>query len=352
MMGSARNAVLLCACLALGAAAQENNPAVSAISGIKLTSAQIAAKTVNLSCIDYQVVGVCIWLTCTPYTGCSADYSVQVAHYNPDLTVSSYADTGENPWREMAALSQPTLIAMGGGSNTEGSTVINETALRFKNVDAIGNPAINAISKSLEEMDYFCESEATMFFPYFLSTLDPFWREPILETPQTLLHFLRWVGFGRAPFFTSKWGPVFPRIGFVHTGHDYKSGAVTAQRVANIVTQRFQPHVYIPVVSKLPFVNDIVNQGYWPPGEAVEGNARTAKWQQLLPLGNSATCHVFADLDDQLTGAFDPFFLRLNESTGYIWNLWRPYSCCSKKGAVLIAYNPAYTDTGRAVADE
>ncbi len=346
MIATARAVLLLCACLAWGAAAQENNPVVSAVSGVKLSTGEISAKTMNVSCIDYQVVGVCIWLTCTPYTGCDVDYSVQVAHYNPDVTISSYADTGENPWSDVAALSQPNSLAQGGGSNTEGSTVINETALRFKNVDAIGNPAIEAISESLEETEYYCPSEATMMYPYYLSTIDPFWREPILETLLTLRYFFRYIGFGQSPLYTSTWGPLFPRIGFVHTGHDYKSGAVTAQRVANIITKEYQPHVYIPLVDDDVDPKDLVNQGYWPPGEAVEGDATTATWQQLLPRGNSQKCHVFADLDDQLAGPFDPFMLRLNEETGYIWNLWRPYSCCSQEGALLIAYNPAYENIG------
>lgn len=315
--------------------------------GETITTAEITARSVEMACVDFQVVGVCIWLTCTPYTGCDIDYSVQVFHYLPDVTVSSYADSGENPWVDVAALSQPVIELMDGGNNTEGSTVINETALRFKNVDVFGNPGIEAVSEALESTEYFCESEATMMFPYFLSVYDPFWREPLLETPLALLHFFtRVIGFGRAPLQSSTWGAVYPRIGFVHNAHDYKAGAVAAQRAANIVTQRYQPHVYVPVVSELPFVDDIANQGYWPPGEAVEGNARTAKWQQLLPRANAApACHVFADLDDQLGAAIDVFAARTNELTGYVWNLWRPYSCCEQKGAVLIAYNPAFTNT-------
>lgn len=307
--------------------------------GETISTDEIIEKSLEQSCIDFKVVGVCIWITCTPYTGCQFDYSVQVHHYMPDLTVSSYADTGENPWTDVAELSQPTSELQDGGNNTEGSTVINETALRFKNVDVLGNPGIELLSETLGSTDYFCESEATMLYPYFLSNFDYFWRDPILETPQTLLNFFQTVGHKTGPFTTSLWGHVFPRIGLVQNGHDYKAGAVAAQRAANIVTQENQPHVYLSVIE------DTLQQGYWPPGTAIAGDEKTAKWQQLLPKDNTApACHVFADQGDQLSGPLDPFEDRVNEATGYVWNLWRPYSCCSQEGAVLIVWNPAYTD--------
>jgi integrating conjugative element protein (TIGR03756 family) len=290
-----------------------------------------------------KVVGVCIWLTCTPVTGCQLDYSVQVHHYMPDLTVSSYADTGENPWTDVASLSQPISELQDGGNNTEGSTVINETALRFKNVDVLGNPGITLLSQTLGNTDFFCESQAIMFYPYFLSVYDYFWRDPILETPLTILNLFETVGYKTGPITTSQWGPVYPRHGFVHNGHDYKAGAVAAQRAASIVTQRNQPHVYRPVVKRK--IQNLIKQGYWPPGRAVAGDEETHMWQQLLPKGNTApACHVFADQGDQLSGPIDPFLDRVNELTGYVWNLWRPYSCCSQEGAVLIAWNPAYTN--------
>ena len=315
---------------------------VGAQAGETISTAAIIEESLELSCVDLQVVGVCIWLTCTNF-GCDIDFSVQVHHYLPDLTVSTYADTGENPWTDVAELSQPISELQDGGNNTEGSTVINETALRFKEADVFGNPAIEGLSQALSSTDYFCESEATMMFPYFLSVYDPFWREPILETPFTLLNFFRVVGYGKAPLQTSTWGPVYPRIGLVQNGHDYKAGAVAAQRAVNIVTQEHQLHVYSTVLEDTK-----VQQGYWPPGEAIEGDEYYGKWQQLLPSDNTApTCHVFADQDDQLSGFLDPFMDRTNESTGYVWNLWRPYSCCSQEGAVLIAYNPEYTDQER-----
>lgn len=331
MMKSAVVCLFLLSMLGLGVPS-------SAQVGETISTTEIIEESLDLSCVDMKVVGVCIWLTCTPY-GCDIDYSVQVHHYMPDLTVSAYADTGENPWEDVASLSQPISELQDGGNNTEGSTVINETALRFKNVDVFGNPGIELLSSTLASTDYFCESEATMLYPYFLSVYDFFWRDPILETPLTLLNFFETVGVKTGPIATSHWGPVYPRHGFVHNGHDYKAGAVAAQRAASIVTQENQPHVYSSVIE------EEYQQGYWPPGRAVAGDEDTHKWQQLVPAENTApACHVFADEGDQLAGAIDPFMDRVNELTGYVWNLWRPYSCCSQEGAVLIAWNPEYTD--------
>ncbi|WP_430624506.1 TraU family protein [Salmonella enterica] len=54
---------------------------------------------------------------CTPF-GCSVRTSVKVRHFRPDLVVSAYSDTGQNPWAEMSLLSSPLPgIAEAGGDN-------------------------------------------------------------------------------------------------------------------------------------------------------------------------------------------------------------------------------------------
>lgn len=40
----------------------------------------------------------------------------KVGHFIPELVVSSYSDTGNNPWGEMSALSAPTLLSQGGAT--------------------------------------------------------------------------------------------------------------------------------------------------------------------------------------------------------------------------------------------
>ena len=50
----------------------------------------------------WMPVGVCFWLRCS-WTGCRVRTSLKVGHYNPDLVVSVYNELGGNPWAEIRA---------------------------------------------------------------------------------------------------------------------------------------------------------------------------------------------------------------------------------------------------------
>ena len=289
-----------------------------------INSVDILSESINFSCIDWEPIGICLWMTCTPF-GCDFDYSLKVKHYIPDATISAYHNIGENPWTDVAFYSRPTSWAEDGGTNAEAPATDNEQALRFKNADAIGSPG-NLFFEALSSLDIFCDPGATAFIPYFVSTIDWLWRDPIVETPWTLSNALRDVGKGRTSF-----SGLYPRIGFVHQGHDYKAGVVNAQRVADIATRNNQPHIYWPMTWRQ-------KDGWWPPGEVVEGDEETHRWQQLVPEGNSQSCVVFADIDDT-NSINDPYSDRLNQKTGYAWNLWRPYRCCEREGSILIYHS-------------
>lgn len=297
-----------------------------ATEGDTINSSQVLSQSANFTCAAWEPIGICIWLTCGPF-GCDLDYSVKVKHYIPDAVVSAYKNTGENPWVDVRGYSSPTSFAQDGGSNSEGSSSASEQALRFKNADAIGS-AGNLYFMALAASPLYCDPGATAYFPYYLSTIDPSWRDPIVETPLTLINFFRGLRNGLSWF-----GGIYPRIGFVNQGHDYKAGALNAQRAADIATRNGQPHVYYPMVWS-------GGDGYWPPGSVTEGDEESHKWQQLVPKGNSSECAIFADINDaaMLT---DPYSDRINQSTGYAWNLWRPYRCCEKEGASLI-YHSGY----------
>lgn len=79
---------------------------------LALTTPTIIASVTSLQCLEYRVVGICYWLLCTPF-GCTVRTSPKVRHLIPELVVSSYADTGGNPWSEMSALSTPTSASQG-----------------------------------------------------------------------------------------------------------------------------------------------------------------------------------------------------------------------------------------------
>lgn len=112
-----------------------------------LTTPEIVASSISTQCLDYQVIGICVWLNCS-WSGCSIRTSVQVRHYIPELVVSSYENTGDNPWWEVATLSPPLGKALAGGQSTSDANRARHEHLRFKNVDAIGHPAGSVLVKS------------------------------------------------------------------------------------------------------------------------------------------------------------------------------------------------------------
>ena len=243
--------------------------------------------------------------------------SVKVRHYVPDAVVSSYSNTGENPWIEVRAMSMPNPTAQAGGDGTTNHDNENNLA-KFKNADVIGHPGGSVFSQFASASGYACQGAGTAFMPYLLSTLDTLaWRYNVPEMvyPEAVIPGMREIG-GRTTL--NLWGNVYPRGGFLHQTDDYKSGAVVAQRAGDVVTRRMQPHVYQPLLASS-------SDGYWPAGALVEGDASTGKWQELTPtLSNS--CAVFPHSNTRVQA----------QQGDYAWALWRPYACCQRRGQVFL----------------
>ena len=275
-----------------------------------LNTASIMASSASTSCLDYKVVGTCFWLFCTKF-GCKIRTSTKIKHYIPEVVVSSYNHQAQNPWVEMNFLSN----GVKGGDYQ--SPHKDYTQATFKNVDVIGHPQ-GAISQMLNSTGYYCKSQTTPFVPYYLSGLDFLaWRfgVPEMVYPEALIPGMREI---RANGDT--WGNIYPRAGTVTQVHDYKASAVTAHRVADVVTNTFQPHVYIPIAKK-----DNQSNGEWFPPPVKEGDAKTHKWQQLHPV-TSQSCAIFPDNPPSM----------LSENGSYAWALWRPYKCCEKRGQTFL----------------
>jgi hypothetical protein len=352
-----------------------------------LDTDKIVQSCLSTDCLDYKVVGVCFWLLCTNY-GCSVRTSIKVRHYVPDAVVSSYANTGENPWEDVKDMSRPNDEAQGGRDGTTNHQRENNLA-RFKNADVIGHPGGEVFSQFADGFGYTCKGAGTAFFPYFLSTLDSLaWRSGIPESLylESSIPGLREVsdifktndnnsmnldglmdqlnslfdgktseagnadagnaGTGNAEAGTTGaggagnaeagngmdgtgilndsqlagniWGSVYPRMGFLHQSDDYKAAAVIAQRAGDVVTRKWQVHVYWPLVAD-------AKDGYWPAGELKEGDASTGKWQELLPT-QSDKCAVFPHKQTQKQAS----------KGDYAWALWRPYACCERKGQIFL----------------
>lgn len=279
-----------------------------------LDTASITSSVLSPNCLEYRVVGICFWLLCTPF-GCKVKTSTKVRHFIPELVVSSYATTGNNPWGEMATLSFPISGADGGGNLITPNTR-SDNLPRFKNVDGIGHPGGWIATELASQSGYACASGATAFMPYYLSTLDSLaWRHGIPESlyPESLMPGIREIGRQASG---NMWGNVYPRQGFLVQPDDFKAAAVMAQRAGDVITRNGQPHVYVPLT---PTPRD----GYWPPGPIVENDASTHKWQLLYPQAQP-TCAIFPS--DPVPGA----------DGGYAWSLWRPYSCCKREGQTFL----------------
>lgn len=277
-----------------------------------IDTATLASSSLSPACLAYRVVGVCYWLRCTPY-GCKVKTSVKVRHYVPDAVVSSYANTGANPWPEVALLSPVNPSAQGGGDSTTNQAHEN-ALLTFKNADVIGHPGALIFSRFASQFGYSCAGASTPLMPYLLSTFDTLaWRHNLPEMfyPEALMPGHREVG---AMASGDLWGAVYPRGGFVQQPDDHKAAAVIAQRAGDVVTRRGQPHLYKALLAK-------AQPGYWPAGELHEGDTRSGQWQRLQP-ALSMSCAVFPS-----AGA-----LPQAEDGAYVWALWRPYSCCKRQG--------------------
>jgi integrating conjugative element protein (TIGR03756 family) len=291
----------------------------AATSAFAIDTATITTSALSPDCLAYRVLGVCFWLQCTVLS-CDVRTSVKVGHYIPDAVVSSYSNTGANPWGEVASMSPPNSTAEAGGDGTTNEKHENNLA-KFKNADVIGHPALLVFDSFARSFGYTCEGAGTAFVPYLLSTFDTLaWRYNLPEMfyPESLIPGRREIG---ARTTLNLWGNVYPRGGFLHHVDDYKAAAVVAQRAGDIVTRRGQVHVYHPLLTLVP----INAGGYWPAGELIESDDSTGKWQELVPR-LSSTCAVFPNSDSH-TQAVD---------AAYAWALWRPYRCCKREGQLFL----------------
>ncbi|MCB1695197.1 MAG: TIGR03756 family integrating conjugative element protein [Halioglobus sp.] len=286
-----------------------------------ISSSGITSAGFDLACLDYQVVGGCLWMTCELLV-CEFDYSIRVSHRIPEAVVNAYPILGQSPWPESQGAVAPTAFAQEGGASDEGGATHREQALKFKNTEVFGSPSTLAYHALAAGGGAFplCRPLTWPMAPYYISTLDPNWRDPVVETPWTMANLLTGVSAG-----SSRFAGLFPRIGFVKQGHDYKASLVGAKRAAHFVRQHWQPHVYTPLDAGYTPA-----QGQWPPGQNTD-----YLWQQLVP--DVMSCRALPDINDTAS-LTDPYRGRVNSVNGNAWQLWRPYACCEQVGATLIFY--------------
>ena len=295
-----------------------------------ITTPEIVSTTLSsMSCMEYNpLAGICFWLVCGLH-GCKVKTSVKVKHWNPDVVVSSYTTTGESTWLETRSYSSGSSSKLDAGddTNSERGAKRQHSATTFREVDAIGNPAL-AATMLLSGTGYVCPSVTYPYVPHFLSSqFDSInWRFASIEMlyPASLIPGLREIG----SWPLNTWGAVYPRTGFVTQNEGPKASAVVAQRVGDIITRNWQPHIYYPLGT------DCSKNGMkcWAPGPLKEMDAKSGKWQMLGPTAENS-CSVFGKNDVVSLTSWADF--KTDSDHDFAWNLWREYSCCKRKGLFL-----------------
>lgn len=296
----------------------------------QLTTPEILARSIQPQCLNYCVVGVCLWLRCTNF-GCSVETRLKVRHRRPDLVVSVMEHPGDNPWSEVQAAGIAAIAAgqlqmgfssFGGGRHTPKAASGDDRHrnLRFADVEIWGHP-LSVDNQWLSLMGLsvpgICPARTFPYQPYYLSALDAIpWRTGFTEVlyPQSYIPGLQEVG----TFPIDTWGSVFPRMGFLGAQPDSRRAFATfAQRAAHFTTRSRQPHIYREA-----------------PGQSV--TVSNARWQLLWPSPPVSFCGPFTALNAHLVLP-NGLLQGAVGTDNTVWQLWREHSCClPNPGAILL----------------
>ncbi len=310
-----------------------------------INTVEIVAYTMEaaLQCMDWELEGVCIWMTCATFI-CHFDVSTKVSNNAPELTFQTYNFGNDEPWGETKYLNEAAQaspdsdfvkylmelasdynlddIDLHGGYTTPGHKG-NHANLHHRTVDAYGNPAIvayMALSESLWGL--VCDPKATPLFPYYIGNLDVIswrWSIPEVVYPQAFIPGIYDLGS-----LTNNYGPIYPRSSMSIQQDSFKSAVLGVYRAAHFIVQKGQPHIYYPL--KPPS-----GKGRWPPGGLKYNNPDSGQFQMLYP-DTESDCRSFP------YGA-TPGLSKRDITTQYVWNFWRRHKCCRRAGSKLVYHS-------------
>ena len=304
---------------------------------ITTTPALVAEAVASFpACGMWHPSGLCFFLSCG-WRGCRIVTTPRFSHMRPDLVVSTYHDLDNHPWPEIglplgqvalraSSLLYRTMIGDSAGTRSRPNrTDKNEI---FRDGDAIGHPGGVFSAPGL-----ICASGVTPFMPYYNSFTDAMvWRNflPVeMIYPASWLPGLREIG----TWPLNTWGGVFPRTGWATQQHGVKGAAVFSQRIADIITNLGQPHVYVPV----PTGGTHYRGGslVWDPPPAMENSITGGLWQLSAPFRGVAACTPFGLNDSVSPVSYGD--AHTSSTNSYAFTLWRPYACCRSAGWFLFS---------------
>jgi integrating conjugative element protein (TIGR03756 family) len=276
--------------------------------------------------MHYKVIGLCFWVEWKHYYPVFST-TLKVDHFLPDAVVSVYNGYKQNPWDYANNVVDPIAYKAGNlytksrvhlspSFGTSSADAKDNTMKKFKEVDIIGNPALFFVFRALPFA--FISSASTSFLPYYSSLADAYlWHNPSLENilhPQYLIPGVRCEG--KLPDY---WGNIFPRIGFINQLGGFKASAVLALRAADITTNSWQSHVYVPLHSG--------SCGHecqiWP---SHENDFNNVKFQEIYPTATITAKKVFGNLETGINDAGQPD--EVKGSGNYVFIMWRHYKGC------------------------
>ena len=331
-----------------------NGYPISVLAG-SLSTIEIANRSHSVDCLDWKIVGACVWLKCS-FFGCYTVTTPRISHYLPDFVVSAYPQTGQSPWSETQALNQITsnsgFIVSGGNIVGTGTSALQHDSLQFHEVDIIGNPIadLNKYGK------FLCKSDSEPIKPYFLSTADAkAWRSGLPDANRVEAKTPGMREVGDWPKFS--WGSIYPRSGFLIQRHPGKAAAVSCQRAVDVLLKdssghtiqertRFGEYSVIRGDRNASNKDSCQNSGgNWAKpskhesrGKCVQqnwrqwltnSNEKTDRWQMLLPEHDSR-CETFGKQEEWKHDL-------IAENGKYIWNYWRQYKCCIQTSGILLS---------------
>ena len=195
----------------------------------------------------WQLIGVCTWIEWHPWP--SLSMTPEIDEYEPDLVITVFNQTGDDPWDyantliDEAAhrggssmLSSVTGYELSEGNDSDITGTMHGQGLKRKVVDVIGNP-LSLIPTLFPRLP----SDTTAFFPYYQSEFDVVGNIlglGELLRPETYDPIHHTVG----PSMADHWGYAFPRTMVVNNTNDFKAAVVMALHGADIVTNQHTLH--------------------------------------------------------------------------------------------------------------